>query len=169
MPERQGRTLMEGKVRKHILHSQDSSDAQQIPVASVATVLVSSEDAHHPIDHAFDQHTGPGGTRWVAGKAGEQTVILAFDTPQAIRHVILEVEERQVSRTQELQLSVSNDGGKSYRELRRQEFNFSPDGAAFEREEWATSEANVTHLRITIKPDKGGKDCRATLTSLALR
>ena len=96
-------------------------------------------------------------------------MILAFDTPQTIRHVGLEVEERHVSRTQELHLSVSNDGGETYRECRRQEFNFSPDGATFEREEWAMSEPGVTHVRVTIKPDKGGKNCRATLTSLALR
>jgi hypothetical protein len=26
----------------------------------------------------------------------------------------------------------------------------------------------VTHLRLRIKPDKGGKPCRATITSLAI-
>ena len=26
----------------------------------------------------------------------------------------------------------------------------------------------VTHLRLVIRPDKGGKPCRATITSLAL-
>ena len=156
-------------MRKYILHSQERSETSEIAVASTATVFVSSEEADHPIDHAFDDHRGPGGTQWVADQAGEQTVILAFDTPQTIRHVGLEVEERHVSRTQELHLSVSNDGGETYRECRRQEFNFSPDGATFEREEWAMSEPGVTHVRVTIKPDKGGKNCRATLTSLALR
>jgi hypothetical protein len=39
-----------------------------------------------------------------------------------IRHISLEVEEREVSRTQELELSVSSDDGQSYRELRRQEY-----------------------------------------------
>jgi hypothetical protein len=27
----------------------------------------------------------------------------------------------------------------------------------------------VTHLRLVIEPDKGGKPCRATITSLVLR
>ena len=88
--------------------------AGRIDVAAVATVLVTSEDADHPVDHAFDGSSGPGGTRWVAGEPGEQTLILAFDAPQAIRRVVLEVEEREVARTQDLQVAVSTEGGTNY-------------------------------------------------------
>ncbi len=105
----------------------------------------------------------------MAGEPGEQTLILAFDTPQAIRRVALEVEETEVARTQELQLAISTDGGTNYREVVRQEYNFSPPGAMFEREDWAVQVEGVTHLRLVIKPDKGGKPCRATITSLILR
>jgi hypothetical protein len=98
----------------------------EIDIAAVATVLVTSEDPGHPVDHAFDRHRGPGGTRWIAGEPGEQTLILAFDAPQAIRRVALEVEEPDVARTQELQLSVSGDGGRTYQVVLRQEYNFSP-------------------------------------------
>jgi hypothetical protein len=65
-----------------------------------------------------------GGSRWIADGPGEQTVILLFDSPQTIRRIGVEVEELAVSRTQEL--SVSSDGGRIYRGLVRQEFNFSP-------------------------------------------
>ena len=82
----------------------------EIDIAAVATVLVTSEAAEHPVDHAFDAHRGPGGSRWVAGEPGEQVLILAFDAPQAIRRVVLEVEEWEVARTQELQLAFSADG-----------------------------------------------------------
>ena len=140
----------------------------RIDVAALATVLVTSEDADHPVDHAFDHLTGPGGTRWVAGELGEQVLILAFDAPQSIRRVLLEVEEREVARTQEIQLAVSGDGGLAYRELLRQEYNFSPPGTTFEREDWAVVADGVTHLRLRIKPDKGGKPSRATITTLAL-
>jgi hypothetical protein len=140
----------------------------EIAVAAVATVLVTSEDPEHPIDHAFDGYRGPGATRWVAGEPGEQVVILDFDAPQAIRRVVLEIEEPEVARTQELQLAVSCDGGLTYRELVRQEFNFSPPGTTFEREDWAVVAEGVTHLRLVIKPDKGGKPSRATITSLTL-
>jgi hypothetical protein len=141
----------------------------EIDIAAVATVLVTSEDSEHPVDHAFDGSRGPGGSRWVAGEPGAQAVILAFDTPQAIRRVVLEVEETEVARTQELQLAVSSDGGQTYRELLRQEYNFSPPGTTFEREDWAVPAGGVTHLRLVIKPDKGNKPCRATITALILR
>ena len=147
-----------------------TSDAAtgEIDIAAVATVQVTSESPEHPIDSAFDTRRGPGGTRWVAGDPGEQTVILAFDAPQTIRNILLEIEEPEVARTQELQLCLSCDGGRTYRELLRQEFNFSPTGTTFEREKWSVSAQGVTHLRLVIKPDKGDKLCRATLTSLVL-
>ena len=159
-------------LRKQILNvppKPQSPMPGEIDVAAVATVLVTSDGPDHPVDHAFDDRRGPGGSRWVAGETGEQTVILAFDAPQAIRRVVLEVEEQEVARTQEVQLAVSVDGGQTYRELGRQEYNFSPPGTTFEREDWAVTADGVTHLRLRIKPDKGGKPCRATITSLALR
>jgi hypothetical protein len=141
----------------------------EIDIAAVATVLVTSEAPEHPVDHVFDGDRGPGGSRWVAGEPGEQALILAFDAPQAIRRVCLEIEEPEVARTQDLQLAISHDGGQTYRELLRQEYNFNPPGTTFEREDWAVAAEAVTHLRLGIKPDKGGKPCRVTLTSLALR
>jgi hypothetical protein len=72
------------------------------------------------------------------------------------------------SPARKLQLSLSSDGGRTYRKLLRKEYNFSPPGTAFEREDWAISAQGVTHLRLGIKPDKGGNPCRATLTSLVL-
>ena len=141
----------------------------EIDIAARATVQVTSESTEHPVDHAFDNQRGPGGTRWVAGEPGEQAVILAFDAPQTIRQVILEVEETEVARTQELQLAVSNDGAQTYRELLRQEYNFNPPDTTFKREDWTVTAEGVTHLRLQIKPDKGGKPCRASVTSLVLR
>ena len=158
-------------LRKQILedHPDTQSKPGEIPVAAVATVLVTSETVDDPIDHVFDTHRGRGGSRWVAEKPGEQTLILAFDVPQTVRKITLEIEEQAVSRTQELALSISQDGGQTYRELVRQEFNFAPPNTVFEREEWTVSAEMATHLRLSIKPDKGGKPYRATLTSLVLQ
>lgn len=156
-------------IRKRIVDSgQPSTPRQELDVSSCATVLVTSESVDHPIDHAFDTRRGPGGSRWVAREPGEQTLTLAFDAPQDIRRVVLEIEEPEVQRTQELELAVSSDGGRSYREILRQEYNFSPPGTSFEREEWTVAADAVTHLRLGIRPDKGGKPCRATVTSLVL-
>lgn len=137
-------------------------------IAETATVLVTSELPDHPIDHMCDGQRGPGSTRWIAEQAGDQTVVLAFDTAQNINMVSLEIEETEVSRTQEVTLATSRDGGQTYRELLRQEFNFSPSGTTFEHEEWRLAAEGITNLRVWIRPDKGGKPCRASITSLVL-
>jgi hypothetical protein len=155
-------------LRKQLIKSAPALMPGEINVVTAATVLVTSEDPEHPVDHAFDSHRGLGGTRWIAGEPGEQTVIVAFDAPEAVGRVILEVEEPEVVRTQELQLAISSDGGRTYRDVLRQEYNFSPPGTTFEREDWAVSAAGATHLRLQVKPDKGDKPCRATLTSLVV-
>ena len=158
-------------LRKHILKVAPASTPRPegIDIPATATVGVTSEAADHPVDNAFDSRRGPGGSRWVAGEQGEQTLILAFDTPQAVSQISLEVEEVDMERQQEVEVSVSSDGERSYRELLRQEYNFSPPGTSFEREDWAVQEDEITHLRLRIKPDKGGKPCRASITSLTLR
>ncbi len=38
----------------------------EIDIATVATVLVTSEAPDHPIDLAFDEHRGSGGTHWTS-------------------------------------------------------------------------------------------------------
>jgi hypothetical protein len=157
-------------LRKHLLKDRPIAPAPrpgEKDIAAIATVFVTSETAEHPIDHAFDHHRGPGGSRWLAAEPGEQVLILVFDTPQAMAKLILEVEELEVSRTQELSVAVSCDGGQTYRELLRQEYTFSPPGTTFEHEEWTIAAAGVTHVQLVIKPDKGQTLCRATLTTLA--
>lgn len=159
-------------LRKHILTDRSAMRVSwpgEKDIAALATVSVTSEAADHPIDNAFDGRRGPGESRWMASEPGAQLLLLAFDTPQTIRAMRLEVEELDVSRTQEIHIAVSYDGAQTYQEVLRQEYNFSPPGTTFEREEWSVTAEGVTHLRLVIEPDKGGKPCRATLTSLALR
>lgn len=159
-------------LRKHILpdHSVPVAPvSQEKDIATLATMFVTTEAVDSPIDHAFDHQRGPGGSRWVAGKADEQQIILVFDIPQTIRTIRLEIEEREVSRTQELRLSVMGDGMQEYCELLHQEYHFSPPGTTFEREEWAVTAEDVTHFRLVITPDKGGQPSQATLTSLVLQ
>jgi hypothetical protein len=159
-------------LRKNLLTARPLAgvpESSEKAIAAIATVWVTSEAADAPIDHVFDQNRGPGGSRWVAAEPGEQRLILAFDTPQTLRTICLEVEELEVSRTHVLCVSVSSDGGQTYHELRRQEYTFSPPGTTYEREAWAASVEGATHLQLVITPDKGGIPCQATLTSLALQ
>src|SRR6266852_9436268 len=159
-------------LRKHLLTDHPIErvvEPGEKDIAALATVWVTSEAADYPIDHAFDSHRGPGGSRWVAGAPGPQRLLLAFDAPQTLRRLRLEVEERDVSRTQELHVAISRDGGHTYQTLLRQEYTFSPPGTTFEREEWSITMEGVTHLQLVITPDKGGKPCQAMRTALALR
>ena len=158
-------------LRKHLLTDHpigQVAEPGEKDIAALATVGVTSEATDYPIDHAFDSHRGPGGSRWVAGAPGPQRLLLTFDAPQTLRRLRLEVEEHEVSRTQDLQVAISRDGGHTYQTLLRQEYTFSPPGTTFEREEWAIPVEGVTHLQLVITPDKGGAPCYATLTTLAL-
>jgi hypothetical protein len=166
--EEQSRTL-----RKRIVNAASVSAAQHnheaLDIPAIATVIVTSEDPAHPIDNVFDNHDEPGARRWVAEDTGEQCIILDFDKRQTIRQITLVIEETEVQRSQELTISISSDGGRTYQELIRQEYNFSPPGTTRERETWSVSAEGVSHLRLQIKPDKSGKPSRATITLLTLR
>src|ERR671923_1923570 len=127
-------------LRKHLFTDHPAelvAEPGEKDIAALATVGVTSEAAEYPIDNAFDSHRGPGGSRWVAGAPGPQRLLLTFDAPQTLRLLRLEVEERDVSRTQEIEVAISRDGGHTYQTLLRQEYTFSPPGTTFEREVWS--------------------------------
>jgi hypothetical protein len=56
-------------------------------------------------------------------------IVIEFDRPQTISRLVYEVEETMRERTQEVRVEVSDDGGRSYRQILVQEYNFSPGGA----------------------------------------
>lgn len=144
------------------------AELRKLPLVSLAEVQASSEADAHPILLAFDDGTGPGGTYWKAGDPGEQTITVTFREPCTLAQITMEVEEREVARTQEVQLSLSANGGQAYHQLVRQEYNFSPQGATWEKETWKVPHDQITNVRLVIKPDKGRTDCYATLASLGL-
>lgn len=157
-------------MRKRVLRKEGFDDLPEgIDIPALATALMSSEDPAHPIESAFDAQHGPGSSYWKAQDPGDQNVVLAFDTPQSLHQIILEIEELEVSRSQEIQISASHDQGRTYETVVTQGFNFSPPGTTFEREAWTVHLDDITHLRLLIKPDKGDHSRYATLTSLILR
>jgi hypothetical protein len=84
-------------MRKRIIRSDPatpSSVTGDLDVAVLASVEVSSESAEHPVENAFDQRRGPGGSRWVAQTLGDQTLILAAISAPTFKLVFLEWEER---------------------------------------------------------------------------
>ena len=142
--------------------------ANEIDIVSRATVSYSSEDPAHPVEHLLDGQSGPGATRWMSARADTiEHIVLEFDRPQTISRLVYEVEEARRERTQEVRVEVSEDGARTYRQILVQEYNFSPRGATYQREEQRLDLDRVTHLRLTIVPNKNGSGT-ATLTALRL-
>jgi hypothetical protein len=81
-------------------------------------------------------------------------IVLEFDRPQTISRLVYEVEEPARERTQEVRVEVLEDWGRSYRQIVVQEYNFSPGGATYQREELRFNLGGVTHLRLTIVPPR---------------
>ena len=89
----------------------------------MAVVEVTSEDRDYPVDSALVAGEMRG---WRAAASGTQTVRLIFDEPQRLTRIALAFEETETERTQEFVLRWSGDGGRSFREVVRQQWNFSP-------------------------------------------
>jgi len=63
-------------------------------------------------------------------------------------------------------LRWSSDGGNSFREIVRQQWNFSPPNTVCEIEEYQVELSNVTALELVIVPDISRGTTRASLKSL---
>ena len=77
-------------------------------------------------------------------------------------------QEGEQERTQEFVLRWSPNGGQSYREIVRQQYNFSPPEAAREVEDYNVDLDGVTALELKIVPDISGGSARASLAQLRL-
>ena len=159
------------RLRKRLLEADATTSARaadEIDIARRATIAYSSENPAHPVEHLLDGRSGPGATRWISARPDTiEHIVVEFDQPQAISRLVYEVEEAARERTQEVRVEVSEDGGRSYRQILIQEYTFSPGGATFQREEQRFNLRQVSHLRLTIVPNKGGSGT-ATLTALRL-
>ena len=131
----------------------------------IASVEVTSEEKDHEIENALTSGERHG---WRAGAPGVQTSRLVFDQPQKLSRVSLLFEEKEVERTQEFVLRWSPDSGDSFREIVRQQWNFSPPETIRESEEYRAELSGVTVLELMIVPDISRGGARASLKSLRL-
>jgi hypothetical protein len=131
-----------------------------------AVVEVTSENKDYPVESALVS----GETRgWRAADSGTQTIRLIFDEPQTLARISLVFEETETERTQEFVLRWSPDGGRSFREIVRQQWNFSPPNTSREVEEFQVELSDVTVLELIIVPDISRGSAHASLKSLRLR
>ena len=126
---------------------------------------LTSEDPAHPIESALVTGSGSG---WCAQHPGRQTIRLLFDQPHRINRIQLEFQEHERQRTQEFVLRWSPDGGASWREIVRQQYNFSPPGMSRELEDYVVDLDGLTMLELSIIPDISGEGARASLAQLRL-
>jgi hypothetical protein len=142
-----------------------SRDEGRLDLDRLAVVEVTSEDKDYPVESALVAGETPG---WRASDSGTQTIRLIFDQPQRLTRIALVFEESETSRTQEFVLRWSGDAGRSFREIVRQQWNFSPPDATREIEEFQVALSDLAVLELVIMPDISRGSARASLKSLRL-
>ena len=138
-------------------------DEDSIDLDSAAIVEVTSEEKDYPVEFALISGEVRG---WRAAASGAQTIRLIFDKPQSLTRISLVFEESETERTQEFVLRWSPDGGRSFREIVRQQWNFSPPNTTREIEEYNVQLLDVTVLELVIVPNISRGSARASLKSL---
>jgi hypothetical protein len=128
-------------------------------------VEITSENEASPIESALipDRESG-----WQAAQPGEQTIRLVFDKPQPLRRIHIEFSEVDRARTQEFVLSWLPDRGETFREIVRQQYNFSPPGTTQEVEDYNVELDGVKAVELRIVPDISGGDSLASLAQFRL-
>jgi len=141
-----------------------SLDLEWLTIDKLAEVEITSEDPAHPIESALQ----PSQSGWRAAGPGKQTIRVIFDAPQTIHRILINFVEPSTERTQEFVLRWSPDAGQTFREIIRQQWNFSPQGATSETEDLHRELHEVTVLELTIIPDISGGNALASLAQLRI-
>lgn len=156
-------------MRKHIIKKGapgvTSTDQNWLDLENLAQAELTSEDVSHPIEAALKPNEGLG---WRASEPGQQTVRLLFDKPLQVRRVYLVFNEDEQERTHEFVLRWSSDRGQTYREIVRQQYNFSLPDNTREIEDYAVDLVGLTDLELSIVPDISKGSARASITQLRL-
>src|SRR5215469_13463200 len=156
-----------GNMRKLVTSTLSTSlqlEQAWLNLRAAASVELTSEDCAFPIESAL---LWPEKGGWRAAEPGAQTIRLIFDEPQRLRRICIVFEEDQIDRTQEFVLRWSPDQGNTFREIVRQQWNFSSH-ATRETEDYAVDLSHVTLLDLIIEPDKQHGNAHASLLSLRL-
>jgi hypothetical protein len=156
-------------MRKKLVSAIRNTDAASrhdwLELERVARVEVTSEAEGYPVEGAL---LDVGQRGWRANEPGIQTVRLLFDHSQTIRLIRVVFKEEKSARTQEFVLRWLAEGTDAWKDIVRQQWNFSPPQTAIECEEYKVDLPSAAGLEITIRPDISGGDTPASLESLEL-
>jgi hypothetical protein len=133
-----------------------------LDLEQIATVEVTSEDPHFPVEAVFESDRGIG---WRASQDGEQQLRIIFDEPTTLHRMQLHFAEPEVGRTQEFIIRWSSAQGGPARDVVRQQWTFSPSGSTSEVEHYDVNLERVSVLELSIRPDLTNGTGRATLVS----
>jgi hypothetical protein len=157
---------MRKRVIGPVLLPSDSQDTREwLKLEEMAQVEVTSEADGYPIESVFTFGAGPG---WRAASPHKQRVRVVFDQPQSIKRMRLQFNEPEVERTQEFSVQWSAGAGDPFKEVVRQQWNFSPHGSEIETEDYQVDLRAVSILELTIDPDLGVGEALATLADWRL-
>lgn len=143
----------------------ESSGQEWLNLERLTEVEITSEDVAYPIESALLPGQDSG---WRAAKPGKQSIRLLFANPQRLLRISLIFVETQIERTQEYVLRWSADNGQTFHEIVRQQWNFSPEGATSQIEDYDVNLPGVTVLELAIIPDISGQNAFASLKQLRL-
>ena len=138
----------------------ESVNNRWLDLEQIATVEVTSEDPHFPVEAVFESDSGIG---WRASQDGEQQLRIIFDEPTTLHRIQLEFVESKTERTQEFTIRSSSAKGAPTREVVRQQWTFSPAGSTGETEYYEVNLKDVSVLELSIRPDLNHGLGRATL------
>jgi len=136
------------------------SSHQWLALNEAASVEVTSEAEGFPVEGALSGEDQQG---WKAATPGTQTIRLLFDNPQRIRFIRLVFREDHSQRTQEFVLRWLPANEKDWRDIVRQQWNFSPPNTTLKCEDYKVDLESATALELTINPDISQVGTRASL------
>jgi hypothetical protein len=143
------------------MHTAQQGEIEWLNLGNLAHVEVTSESPDFPIESVFGFENGPG---WRAAEPSQQLIRIVFDQPRSIHRIQLRFSEREVERTQEFTLRWSGSPGGDFREIVRQQWNFSPQGSTSEIEDYSVSLPGVSALELAITPDLRSNNAIASLS-----
>lgn len=156
---------MRKRIISPIENEATQTEQKWLNLENIVEVEISSEDLDYPIESALLAGEALG---WRASEPGKQIIRLIFTSPQQLKRIWLNFMETQAERTQEYVLRWSQDGGQSFHEIVRQQWNFSPTGETNETEDHHVDLLAVTVLELSIIPDISGGNSLASLSRLRL-
>lgn len=144
------------------LPPREEPTSEWLSLTDKVDVEITSEEETHPIEAALGVEDGEG---WRAATSGEQIIRLTFKRPCPVRQIRVVFAEHERARTQEFVLRVATPEA-GWREVARQQFNFSPGGATREIEDYQVNLPAAIALELIIVPDISGGEPRASLQQL---